>query len=302
MFWSHPRILVAITVMAIRLLLLALLAIISPRLFFAQSFEGVYSGTFSGVSVGKFVAAVQADNTINIWGYDQTWETGLRNTLQVAADGTFSGIVGVTLVSGSVNAERVSGSGSNSDGAISFSGNRKPDTGPVNHFVGCYAGPGSSNIKGSIQVEAIVAADGTAWFYSMGMDLQNGGEGNLNPDGSFSVTDVVGITYIGSISETDFSISGSFSGGGETGQFSLVRKTNFLPPLKENLATTRVLSSVASNLQVQINTQDRRSYSIYRTVDLSTWVLVSTLRGDGLAQSYFDTVENETFFYRVDAK
>ncbi len=281
---------------------LALIAFSTAHIEGQSSFEGVYSGAFSGANVGKFVATVQPDSTVIIWGYDETWDTGLRNVLNVSDEGTFSGIVGVTLVNGSVNGERVSGSGTNSGGSVSFSGNRKPDTGPVNHFVGCYAGLGISNVSSQIQIEAIIAADGAAWFYSRGNDFQNGGEGILNADGSFSVTDVGGITYTGSISDNDFSISGNFSGGGESGTFSLARKTNFLPLLQPTQLEAIITSDVANRLQVQINTQERRSYSIYRGTSLSTLQLIETLRGSGTALLFSTQLNNGETFYRVEAR
>lgn len=252
-----------------RHLSLFVLTILSLCKLGADTFEGVYSGIFNGVSQGNFVAAVQPDNTVIIWGYDATWDEGFRSAFTANPDGSFSGLVSETTVNGSTDGVTFSGSGTNTDGSISFSGTRRPDTGPTNHFVGCFSGAGTSDVFGDILIDAIVAADGAVWFYSRGATFQNGGLGTLNASGTFSVVDVTGTVYTGSVNGAEFSVSGNFNGGGEIGNFSLQRKTNFLPSLTPSDSAAAFSLQPGAGLEIQVNTQERRAYSIYRGLGLN---------------------------------
>jgi hypothetical protein len=188
---------------------------------------GIYMGTFAGeVDNGGFAAMVRSNGTAYVVGYNGLQDDGvLAQNFPVAINGVFyttttqSGKVGGTFTDSAV-----SGNFTNSVGQTgTFSGNRKSDTGIHAADVGYYSGSYNGYKTGSAYM--IVAADGTAFFFTTDSSGDGGGYGTVSAGNSFSATTVPdSLTVTGTLSQATHVLSGSyFSGTTKLGNFSVSR-------------------------------------------------------------------------------
>jgi hypothetical protein len=127
-------------------------------------------------------------------------------------------------VGGTFTDSAVSGNFTNSVGQTgTFSGSRKSDTGIHSGDVGYYSGSYNGYKTGSAYL--IVAADGTAFFFTTDSSGDGGGYGTINAGNGFSATTVPdGLTVTGTLNQATHVISGSYKSGGTTlGNFSVSR-------------------------------------------------------------------------------
>ncbi|HEX5398505.1 MAG TPA: immunoglobulin domain-containing protein [Verrucomicrobiae bacterium] len=188
---------------------------------------GIYMGTFTGeADNGGFGAMVRSNGTAYVVGYNGLQDDGVfAANFSVALNGAFHMITAQgDKTGGTFTGNAVSGNFTNSVGQTgTFSGSRKPDTGIHSADVGYYSGSYSGVYSGSAYI--ILAADGTAFFFTTGSSGDGGGYGTINSANSFSATTVPdGLTVTGTLNQTTHIISGSYKSGGTTlGSFSVAR-------------------------------------------------------------------------------
>jgi hypothetical protein len=267
----------------------------------AGTYEGIYSGTFWGVSGGEFVSIVKEDNTMLIWTYDATWDEWSRDTFALGSGGSFSGRVDDTWVNGTIVGSSLSGSGTNPFGTIYLGGSRKPDSGSANHFVGYYEGMAYSNLD-TYFCDFLIAADGAVWYYSLGNVYgEGGGKGTIESSGAFRVLDLDGTVYTGTVDDRAFNVlNGTFSGGGEYGTLNFTRVISFTHLPSVAAYKPRVTRVPNGTLQLRMETHERRSYTVCRSTDLKNWSARDTFRGTGSELIYAETPPAGRVFYCVE--
>jgi hypothetical protein len=162
-------------------------------------------------------------------GYNTPQDEGVyASGFSVATGGTFYTTTAQGgKVGGIFTANLVTGNFTNSTGQLgSYIGNRKADTGIHAGDVGYYAGTYSGDLSGTAY--AVVAADGSVFFYTTGATGDGGGFGTINAANNFSATtvpDSIGIS--GTLNQSNHVLSGSYSGSymgfAISGAFSLTR-------------------------------------------------------------------------------
>jgi hypothetical protein len=207
----------------------AMLTVNSP----VQSFRGIYMGNFAGqADNGGFAVMVRSNGTAVAVGYNTPQEEGLFiSSFNVAQDGRFNASTAQAgTASGTFTFTGVSGTFRNSEGGSgTFSGNRKADIGIHAANVGYYTGTYSGQFQGS--AFAILAADGTIFFYTLDdpsaptSDGDGGGFGSINAANNLSATTVpLGLTVSGTLNARTKTISGTYRSGGATlGTFTIGR-------------------------------------------------------------------------------
>jgi hypothetical protein len=195
--------------------------------------SGIYMGNFSGQSDnGGFAAMIRSDGTAFVVGYNTPQEEGVFiPTWTLPADGNFTiKTVQKGTITGVFTSSAVSGTFSNSTGQSgAFSGNRKPDSGIHAKSAGYYVGTYDGAASGSAY--AIIAADGSLFFYSVDNPLSptadgdGGGFGVINAANALSGTTVPnGFQLQGMINPNTGVLTGTYSlGGTELGTFRVVR-------------------------------------------------------------------------------
>lgn len=188
-------------------------------------FRGIYMGKFSGQNDSGGVAGmVRADGTALAVGYNTARDEGVFAPMfVVAANGSFNT---PTLQGGTANgtftAASVSGSFRASDGLSgNFSATRKPDTGIHQASAGYYVGTYSGVYSGSAYL--LLAADGTAFFYTSSPLADGGGFGTISSGNTVSATTVPdGFRITGTLNRTTRRITGNYSLGSTTlGSYSV---------------------------------------------------------------------------------
>jgi hypothetical protein len=188
---------------------------------------GIYMGKFTGeADNGGFGVMLRSNGLTYVVGYNSPQTNGVFATnFSVALNGAFQTTTAEGgLVSGTFTTNAVSGNFTNSLGQPgSYSGNRMADTGTHAADVGYYSGTYSGALTGSAY--AIIAADGTTFFFTSGSTGEGGGYGTNNAANSFSATTVPdGIAVTGTLNQATHVLSGSYSLSGTTlGPFSLTR-------------------------------------------------------------------------------
>lgn len=199
--------------------------------------QGIYIGSFSGQTDNGGFAMFVADGSAEVVGFNTPQDEGVfvRN-LAVAGNGQFSGSTaqGGTFV-GTAGESGISGTFESSDGAPgSFSGTRKADDGSLSQNAGFYEGSYQGAVSGSCF--AVLASDGTTFFYviddpaSPAADGDGGGEGTVSATTYQLSATVVpsGIMISGTLDPNTNQISGTYSSPSLSGTFSMSR-TRALP-------------------------------------------------------------------------
>ncbi|MCH6257130.1 hypothetical protein MLD52_11270 [Puniceicoccaceae bacterium K14] len=181
----------------------------------ASSYEGIYSGTFSGSSEGHFFSLVDENNLMTVWGYDETWDEGFASELEVGDDGSFSGIVGETFVTGSFSGSTAYGSGVSQYGTLIFSGSGVSLAGATSSLVGQYSGV-ADTVLGTYDLTISVSGAGEIWIYFSGAFYENGAQGEILSSGDFTLVDSEGFRFVGNLDLVDFTIVGDVFGGDGT--------------------------------------------------------------------------------------
>ena len=203
--------------------LVAVLSVTNPL---ARPF-GIYMGTFAGqADSGGFALMVRSNGLAYIVGYNTPQDEGVfASGFSVTANGTFyTATAQGGKVGGGITPGAVSGNFTNSTGQTgSYSGNRQPDTGIHASDVGYYAGTYNGFRTGSAY--AIVAADGSIFFFTTDASGDGGGFGTINAANTFSGTTVPdNLPVTGTLNPTTHVLSGTYSSGGMfLGNFTVTR-------------------------------------------------------------------------------
>jgi hypothetical protein len=191
---------------------------------------GIYMGQFTGqVDAGGFAVMVRSNALAYVVGYNTANDDGVsKEAFTVAANGTFSFLTDqADWVAGTVTASTISGTFTNSTfNPGTYSGTRKADTGIHAADAGYYVGNFTNlvyNFVGSAR--AVLAADGTIFFYSSDSTGDGGGYCTINSGNTVSGTTVPdGFTVGGTLNTTTKVISGSYKSGPTTvGTYSITR-------------------------------------------------------------------------------
>lgn len=184
----------------------------------AADFAGVYSGRFSGDGSGWFIVIVDNDKNGYVGYYDTFYQEGAFAQFSVNDDGSFSiPLPESQEARGTIDGDSVSGTVLNT--SISFSGQRKNENGVASDLAGIYSGTFSGTTHGNVWV--LIAPDGEFWFYADGNQGEDGGNGVLRSNNTFSFTSVFGLNYSGTINPS--TLSGNYSAPGYSGTFNLDR-------------------------------------------------------------------------------
>ena len=192
--------------------------------------KGTYSTSPSGQEDVLFTMLITESGNYTLIGYDQVYFDGfLTKGGPISDDGTFfdSDIDGVgTIVSGICTEATFKGVFKSTAGIGSFTANKLQNTGTFKDIDGEYSG----NIDGSLvgDITGFVSADGKVFFYLKGKnstsnDVEDGGWGEINPDGSISGVTLLGVEFNGKLDSQTGSISGTFVGSqtSYSGNFNL---------------------------------------------------------------------------------
>lgn len=208
----------------------------------AQAPQGIYIGGFTAQSDDGGFAMFIADGSAEVVGFNSPQDEGVfvRN-LAVAADGRFSASTAQGgAFAGVADGSGVSGTFESSAGTTgSFSGTRRADEGPLSENAGFYEGTYQGAVSGDSF--AILASDGTVFFYIIDDPLSPSADGDGGGEGTVSTTThqlsatVVpsGIAVSGTLDPDTNQISGTYSLASFSGTFSMSR-TKALPEPKGN--------------------------------------------------------------------
>lgn len=190
----------------------------------------IYSGTFAGNSDGGgFAVLIRPNRTAVVVGYNAVADEGVfSDGFIVASDGTvnFQTVEG-GHVTGKFDAISVSGVFADSEGNTgTFAGGKKPSTGIQQAAAGYYAGTFDGVVTGAAR--AIIAADGSVFFFTSVPGGESGGFGTLNAANQLAGRTVEGVNIAGSLNPTTLTASGSYSlsfqGTALTGTFIMRRQ------------------------------------------------------------------------------
>jgi hypothetical protein len=202
------------------------------RLYSPPAPFGIYMGKFAGeVDNGGFAMMVRTNGQgVVVVGYNSPQGEGVyAASYLVANNGGFSvNIQEGGTASGALTTGDVTGNFTDSTGGTGdFSGTRKPDTGIQQANAGYYTGTFSGLYSGSVY--AVLAADGTIFFYTYSSPGNDGGGfGTIDAENSFSATTVPdNLTVTGTLNPTTHVISGSYGlSGTPLGTYSLSLNTS----------------------------------------------------------------------------
>ena len=195
--------------------------------------SGIYMGNFSGQSDnGGFAAMIRSNGTAFVVGYNTPQEEGLFiSTWTVPVDGKFTvKTIQKGTITGVFTSSAVSGTFLNSiSESGAFSGNRKQDSGIHAKNAGSYEGTYDGAASGAAY--AILAADGSLFFYSVDNPLSptadgdGGGFGVINAGNLLSGSTVPnGSQLKGTLNPNNGELIGTYSlGGTALGTFRVVR-------------------------------------------------------------------------------
>jgi hypothetical protein len=188
---------------------------------------GIYMGSFAGqADNGGFGVMLRSNGQAYVVGYNTPQDEGVfASGFPVALDGTFTTTTAQGgNVDGTFTAAAVSGDFRNSTGQTgTFSGDRKTDGGIHAADAGYYAGTYSGAFSGNAY--AVVAADGSVFFFTTGATGDGGGFGTINAANGFSAITVPdNLTVAGTLNPATHVLGGTYSSGGTTlGTFSVTR-------------------------------------------------------------------------------
>jgi hypothetical protein len=179
---------------------------------------GIYMGTFGGqTDNGGFGVMLRSNGLAYVVGYNTPQDEGVfASGFSVADDGSFfTTTTQGGKVSGTFTATGVSGNFTNvSSVPGTFSGNRKDDTGIHSSDTGYYVGTYSGYFTGNGY--AVVAADGSVFFFTTGATGEGGGFGVIDAANNFSGTTVPdNIQVSGTLNPSTHVLSGSYSFSGQ---------------------------------------------------------------------------------------
>ena len=198
-----------------------------------KSQAGIYMGKFAGQSdSGGFAIMVRPEGVASAVGYNTPQEEGVFiQSFNVAPDGSFNAVtVQKGKAIGTVTEAGISGTFVNSTGGSgSFIGNRKSESGLHSKSAGYYVGTYEGVFAGSAY--AILAADGSLFFYSIDdptsptADGDGGGFGTIDAANVLSGTTVPnGLKLTGTLNAATSVLTGSYGMGDITlGTFRVAR-------------------------------------------------------------------------------
>lgn len=191
----------------------------------SSPFAGVFTGKFAGQSDnGGFAVLVRADRSAIVVGYNTPANEGVFGEFNLSIGGRFSFL---TLqggrISGAFTNSTSSGTFVSSTGESgSFAGTKRPAAGIQQANVGHYRGTYSGALNGD--ADAVLAADGTLFFYVSDFTGDGGGFGTVDASNQLDAVTVEGTKIQGSLDPVAGSIEGTFGDGDEVlGSFSLLK-------------------------------------------------------------------------------
>ncbi|MGA2869114.1 MAG: choice-of-anchor tandem repeat GloVer-containing protein [Verrucomicrobiota bacterium] len=207
-----------------------------PRRFFRLQSKsapyGIYMGDFVGDANGGGFATMVLRNGqgVIVVGYDAVEDAGVFGanffvpvsgefTNETIDNGSASGTFTTNSVSGNFVDNLIGSTGT-------FNGTRKPDTGIQQANAGYYSGTFSGIVSGNAY--AVLAADGTGYFYTSVTPTNNsGGFGTIDASNNVQATTVPeGVNVAGVLDPTNHIISGTFNlDGSQLGTFSVFLNT-----------------------------------------------------------------------------
>lgn len=188
-----------------------------------------YTNSFSGAEIGAFMVFVRTNDTMALVGYDGVLEGAFSNSLGVGTNNQCCGTIFANRT-GCLNFTSNSVSGNLTNGTARVGtvvGGLKSNAGIYQAAAGVYSGTidAASDCPGTMN--AILAADGTFYFYVQYPSGFSDGGWTTITSGGFTVLTPHGAHYYGAISISQRVITGTFQHGCDSvqglGNYSMTR-------------------------------------------------------------------------------